>query len=126
MKEVFVVVASQGEYSDRDEWPERAFASDLDAQRFCDGISAAAREFSVECEGFQKKFREAKDAVGLPRWPRFPLSDEHQRLWQAAERVAGPHPSFDYKGATRAADHYTVCAVPFFLAGADEGREETK
>lgn len=47
---IWVVIAEEGEYSDRDVWVQAAFSNEANAQAYCDTISAATREHSQQVD----------------------------------------------------------------------------
>jgi hypothetical protein len=55
MSKIHVVMGSTGEYSDRSEWPVRAFASEEKAKELVASADRAAKELAVTTQGMDWK-----------------------------------------------------------------------
>lgn len=93
MESIWVVTGTYGEYSDRTEWVERAFASESEAQKFCDEISAAAREYRIQHDAWYKRVlavhRQSLGDVWFHQ-----LTPEQKLVWDAVTQSAGSEPTF--------------------------------
>lgn len=79
---IYVLMGSTGEYSDRDEWPVRAYRSQDAAERVAKQYSDVARE----------GFKRAEAATS--RWNGYKLASKE------LQELGDPHARMDYTGTT--------------------------
>ena len=67
MTDIFVVTASKGEWSDRREWPVRAFTDEVAAQNYTTTTQAAARQAAQDFQIWDNQVYYATNATEKER-----------------------------------------------------------